>query len=134
MNPNPATLDVPTGLSNILSAYDEAHWEVVTAELKPASGVRLRGSVLSAVAADGGKLTLTTAGSEATAYGILLDESVDTGVAYSDGSVTCSVARAGSFRAAALIVGVGTNTGSRSPTGCATLASSCTARSQSRQH
>lgn len=69
----------------------------------------VRGSVLSAVATDAGKLTLTTAGSEAVAYGILLDEVVDTTVAYSDGSVTCSVARAGSFRGPALIVGAGTN-------------------------
>jgi hypothetical protein len=71
--------------------------------------VLARGSVLSAVAADAGKLTLTSAGSEATAYGILLDEQVDTSVTYSDGSVSCSVARAGSFRGPALIVGVGTN-------------------------
>jgi hypothetical protein len=109
MNPNPATLDVPTGTSNLLSAYDDGHWETVTAELKTASGVLVRGSVLSAVATDAGKLTLTTAGSEAVAYGILLDEVVDTTVAYSDGSVTCSVARAGSFRGPALIVGAGTN-------------------------
>ena len=68
-----------------------------------------RGSVLSAVAADGGKLTKTTAGSEATAFGILLDEQIDTAAPYSDGSVTCSVARAGSFRGPALIVGSGTN-------------------------
>jgi hypothetical protein len=103
------TIDIPLGLSNLLSAYDDAHWEVVVCELKPASGVVLRGSVLSAVAADAGKLTKTTAGSEATAYGVLLDESVDTAQAYSDGSVTCSVARAGSFRGPALIVGSGTN-------------------------
>jgi hypothetical protein len=59
------TIDVPLGLSNLLSAYDNAHWEVVVAELKPASGILKRGSVLSAVALDAGKLTLTTAGSEA---------------------------------------------------------------------
>jgi hypothetical protein len=103
------TIDVPQGLSNLLSAYDDGHWETVVAELKAASGVLVRGSVLSAVAADAGKLTLTTAGSEATAYGILLDPEVDTAQAYSDGTVTCSVARAGSFRGPALIVGVGTN-------------------------
>jgi hypothetical protein len=103
------TIDVPLGLSNLLSSYDDAHWEVVVAELKPASGVLLRGSVLSAVALDAGKLTLTTAGSEATAFGILLDPEVDTAAAFSDGSVTCSVARAGSFRGPALIVGSGTN-------------------------
>ena len=69
----------------------------------------LRGSVLSAVVADGGKLSLTAGGSEATAYGILLDKSVDTAAAYSGGSVTGSVARAGSFRGPALIVGAGTD-------------------------
>jgi hypothetical protein len=67
------------------------------------------GSVLSAVAADGGKLTLTTAGSEATAFGVLLDPSVDTAAEFSNGMVTGSVARSGSFKGQALIVGVGTN-------------------------
>jgi hypothetical protein len=55
------TIEVPAGLSNLLSAYDDAHWETVVAELKPGSGVLARGAVLSAVAADAGKLTLTTA-------------------------------------------------------------------------
>jgi hypothetical protein len=107
MNPNPVTFtDLPTGLSNLLSSYDEAHWETVVAELKPASGVLLRGSVLSAV---GGKCELVTATNQASAYGILLDETVDTSAAYSDGSVTGSIARAGSFRAPALIVSAGTD-------------------------
>jgi hypothetical protein len=69
----------------------------------------LRGSVLSAVAADAGKLTLTTSGSEDLAYGILLDEQVDTATPYSDGSVTGSIARAGSFRGPALKVATGTD-------------------------
>jgi hypothetical protein len=103
------TIDVPQGLSNLLSAYDDAHWETVVAELKPNSGVLARGSVLSAVALDAGKLTLTTAGSEAVAFGILLDESVDTAAPFTDGTCTGSVARAGSFRGPALIVGVGTD-------------------------
>ena len=46
---------------------------------------------------------------EATAYGILLDASVDTTAADSTGTVTGSVARAGSFRGEALIVGAGTD-------------------------
>jgi hypothetical protein len=75
----------------------------------PGSGVLARGSVLSAVATDAGKLTLTAAGSEATAFGILLDPSVDTVAPFTDGSVTARVARAGSFRGPALIVGVGTD-------------------------
>ena len=107
--PNPVTLQSSPGLSDLMGAYDVGHWETVTAQLKPASGVLLRGSVLSGVAADGGKLSLTVAGSEATAYGILLDASVDTGAANSTGTVTASVARAGSFRGAALIVGAGTD-------------------------
>ena len=65
--------------------------------------------MLSAVAADGGKLSLTVGGSEATAYGVLLDASVDTAAPFAGGSVTASVARAGSFRGPALIVGAGTD-------------------------
>ena len=82
---NPVTLQSSPGLSDILGAYDTGHWETVVAQLKPASGVLLRGSVLSAVVADGGKLSLTAGGAEATAYGILLDKAVDTAAAYSGG-------------------------------------------------
>lgn len=103
--PNPITLQSSLGLSDILGAYDVGHWETVTAQLKPSTGTLLRGSVLSSVVADAGKLTLTVGGSEATAYGILLDKSVDTTAPFSGGSVTASVARAGSFRGEALIVG-----------------------------
>jgi hypothetical protein len=106
MNPNPTTYDVPSGLSNLLSAYDEAHWETVVLELKPGSGVLLRGSVLSLVA---GKCELVSATNQATVFGVLLDEAVDTSAAYSDASVTGSIARAGSFRAQALIVSPGTD-------------------------
>jgi hypothetical protein len=58
-----------------------------------------------------GKLDATTSGNEAQAYGILLDATVDTtlSAAFSDGTVTGSVARAGSFRGPAPIVGTGTN-------------------------
>ena len=42
-------------------------------------------------------------------YGILLDANVDTAQAFSDSSVTGSIARAGSFKGPKLIVGVGTN-------------------------
>ena len=89
--------------------YDQAHWQTVVAQLKTASGVLLRGSVLSAVAADGGKLTLTVGGSESTAFGVLLDKAVDTTAPFAGGTVTASVARAGSFRGPALIVGAGTD-------------------------
>jgi hypothetical protein len=104
---NPITIESPSGLSNTLGAYDEAHWQTVVAQLKPNSGLLKRGSVLSAVVADAGALTLTVATSEPQAYGILLDSQIDTAVLNSDGTVTGSVARAGSFRGAALIVGAG---------------------------
>jgi len=103
------TYELPPNLGDLRGAYDEAHWQTFVAELKPDSGVLKRGSVLSAVAADGGKLTLTTAGSEATAFGILLDPAIDTAAEFSNGMVTGSVARSGSFKGQALIVGVGTN-------------------------
>jgi hypothetical protein len=103
------TYDLPPNLGDIMGAYDEAHWETFVAELKPDSGVLQRGSVLSAVATDGGKLTLTTAGSEATAFGVLLDARIDTAAKFANAMVTGSIARSGSFRGAALIVGVGTN-------------------------
>ena len=106
---NPVTIQSPSTLSDLTGAYDEAHWQTVVAQLKPNSGVLVRGSVLSAVPADNGKLSLTAGTAEAAAYGILLDASVDTGVANSLGNVTASVARAGSFRGAALIVGAGTD-------------------------
>ena len=73
------------GHSNLRSSYDEAHWETVVLELKPASGILLRGSVLSLVA---GKLELVTATDQARVFGLLLDEAVDTSAAYSDSSVT----------------------------------------------
>ena len=113
MNPNPTVLaDVPMGLSNTLGAYDEGHWQTVVAEIKSGIGVVLRGTILATgTAGDVGKLVPLTAGTEAQLYGILLDEFVDTTLPYSDGSVTCSVAKAGSFRGPALIVPAGVDAG-----------------------
>jgi hypothetical protein len=74
--------------------------------LKPDSGVLQRGSILSLVT---GKLELATSTNQATAYGALLDPQVDTAVKFTDGSVTGSVARAGSFRGAALLAKTGTD-------------------------
>ena len=69
-----------------------------------------RGTVLaSGAGADAGKLVKLTAGTETAAYGILLDPSIDTSAAFSDGSVTGSIARAGSFKGAALVVPTGIN-------------------------
>jgi hypothetical protein len=104
------TYELPPNLGDLMGAYDEAHWETVVAELKPDVGVLTRGTVLSSGSgADAGKLISTTAGNEAQAFGVLLDANVDTAQHFGDGSVTGSIARAGSFRGRALIVGVGTN-------------------------
>ena len=104
------TYDLPLNLGDLMGAYDEAHWQIVTAEIKGAIGVLLRGTVLaSGTAGDAGKLVALTAGTEAAAFGILLDPAIDTAAAFTDGSVTGSVARAGSFRGAALIVPTGIN-------------------------
>jgi hypothetical protein len=112
MNPNPTTLDVPTGLSNLLGAYDEGHWQTQVCEIKAGIGVLARGTILATgTAGDIGKPVKLTAGTEAQSYGVLLDEVVDTSVAYSDGSVTGSVAKAGSFRGPALIVPTGVDAG-----------------------
>ena len=112
MNPNPTTYDVPTGLSNLLGAYDEGHWQTVVAEIKAGIGVLARGTVLATgTAGDIGKLVKLGAGTEAQAYGVLLDEAVDTASPYSDGSVTGSIAKAGSFRGPALIVPTGVDAG-----------------------
>jgi hypothetical protein len=112
MNPNPTTLDVPTGLSNILGAYDEGHWQTQVCEIKEGIGVLARGSILATgTAGDIGKLVKLTAGTEAQSYGVLLDEAVDTSVAYSDDSITGSIAKAGSFRGPALIVPAGVDAG-----------------------
>jgi hypothetical protein len=104
------TYELPQNLGDLMGAYDEAHWQTVVAELKPDTGVLVRGTVLaSGAAGDAGKLVKLTAGTEAAAYGILLDPSVDTSAAFSDGSVTGSIARAGSFKGPALIVPTGIN-------------------------
>ena len=81
-------------------------------EIKGGIGILLRGTVLaSGSGGDVGKLVPLSARTEAAAYGLLLDEAVDTSVAYSDGSVTGSIAKAGSFRGPALIVPTGVDAG-----------------------
>lgn len=102
MNPNPTTFtDLPTGLSNLMGAYDTGDWETEVREIKGSIGILKRGTVLaSGSGADVGKLVKLSASTEAAAYGVLLDEVVDT-----------SVARAGSFRGPALIVPTGVDAG-----------------------
>ena len=63
MNPNPTTYDIPSGLSNLLGAYDEGHWQTVVAEIKAGIGVLARGTILATgIAGDVGKLVKLTAG------------------------------------------------------------------------
>jgi hypothetical protein len=81
-------------------------------EIKAGIGTLLRGTILATGSgADIGKLVLLTAGTEAQANGVLLDPSVDTSVAFGDGSVTDSIAKAGSFKGSALIVPAGVDAG-----------------------
>jgi hypothetical protein len=75
-------------------------------------GVLKRGTILATGGgADVGKLVLLSPTTEAYAYGVLLDPSIDTSAAFSDGSVTGSIARAGSFKGSALIVPPGVDAG-----------------------
>ena len=78
-----------------MGAYDEAHWQIQVCEIKAGIGV----------------LVPLSAGTEAQAYGVLLDPSIDTAAPYSDGSVTGSVAKAGNFRGPTLIVPAGVDAG-----------------------
>ena len=99
------TYTIPANLGDILGAHHDGNLQTVTAEIKTGIGVLTRGTVLaSGTAGDIGKLVKLTAGTEASAYGILLDPAIDTAVAFGDGSVTGSIAKAGSFRGPALIV------------------------------
>ena len=52
-----------------------------------------------------------SATTEANAYGILLDPSVDTAAVFGDGSVTGSIAKSGTFKGSALIVPTGVDAG-----------------------
>ena len=105
---NPTTLQSSSGLSNILGAYDMGTGK--RSRLAQARQRRLA-SWKRALGCRGRHWQVDPHrwNGEATAYGILLDASVDTAVPNSTGTVTGSVARAGSFRGAALIVGAGTD-------------------------
>ena len=81
------TYDLPQNLGDLMGAYDEAHWQTAVLEIKAGIGVLQRGTVLaSGTAGDIGKLVKLTAGTEAQAYGVLLDPAIDTAVAFGDGS------------------------------------------------
>ena len=91
-----------------MGAYDEAHWQTQVCEIKAGIGVLVRGTILATgTAGDIGKLVPLSAGTEAQAYGVLFDPSIDTAAPYSDGSV----AKAGSFRGPTLIVPAGVDAG-----------------------
>jgi hypothetical protein len=106
------TYNLPTNLGDILGAHHDGNLQTAVMEIKAGIGVLQRGTILAAGAAlDAGKLVLLTTGTESAAYGILLDPAIDTAAAYSDGSVTGSIAKAGSFRGPALIVPAGVDAG-----------------------
>jgi Bacteriophage lambda head decoration protein D len=106
------TYDLPQNLGDLMGAYDEAHWQTAVLEIKAGIGVLKRGTILaSGTGADIGKLVLLSATTEAQAYGVLLDPSIDTAAPFSDGSVTGSIAKAGSFKGSALIVPAGVDAG-----------------------
>ena len=81
-------------------------------DIKGGIGILKRGTILaSGSGADVGKLVPLATTTEVNAYGILLDPAIDTSVAYSDGSVTGSIAKAGSFKGSQLIVPTGVDAG-----------------------
>jgi hypothetical protein len=95
-----------------VGAYDEAHLQTQVSEIKSGIGVLARGTILATGSGgDIGKLVELTAGTEGLAFGVLLDPAIDTAAPYSDGSVTASIAQAGSFRGPALIVPAGVDAG-----------------------
>ena len=106
------TYTLPQDLGDILGAHHDGNLQTQVSEIKSGIGVLARGTILATGGgADIGKLVKLTAGTEAQSYGILLDPSIDTSQAFSDGSVTGSIAKAGSFRGPALIVPAGIDSG-----------------------
>ena len=106
------TYDLPQNIGDLMGAYDEAHWQTAVLEIKAGIGIVKRGAILaSGTAGDIGKLVLLAAGTEAQSYGVLLDPAIDTSAAFSNGIVTGSIAKAGSFKGSALIVPAGVDAG-----------------------
>ena len=107
-----STYTLPANLGDILGAHHDGNLQTQVCEIKGGIGVLQRGTVLaSGSGADVGKLVKLTATTEASAYGILLDPAIDTAAAFGDGTVTGSIAKAGSFRGPALIVPAGVDAG-----------------------
>jgi hypothetical protein len=96
----------PTYYSNIFGAAIVGDPDPEVIEFAPAKGLLPMGSI---IALNAGKGELVKAGTEAAVYGVLLHD-VNTDAAFSGGTVTGSVGRRGSYKAASLIVAPGTNT------------------------
>ena len=106
------TYTLPANLGDILGASHDGNFNTQLYEIKSGIGVLTRGTILATgTAGDIGKLVKLTAGTEAQSYGVLLDPSVDTGGAFSDGTVTGSIAKSGTFKGSALIVPAGVDAG-----------------------
>lgn len=106
------TYNLPTNLGDILGAHHDGNFNTQLNEIKAGIGVIKLGTVLaSGTAGDIGKLVLLTAGTEAQAYGVLLDPAIDTAAAFSDGTVTGSIAKSGTFKGSALLVPAGVDAG-----------------------
>ena len=106
------TYSLPADLGSILGAHHDGNLQTQVSEIKAGIGVLTRGTILATgTAGDIGKLVKLTAGTEAQAYGVLLDPAIDTAAPFSDGSITGSIAKAGSFKGAALIVPAGVDAG-----------------------
>jgi hypothetical protein len=106
------TYQTPVNLGDILGAHFDGNLQTQVSEIKAGIGVLYRGTILATGSgADIGKLVKLSATAEASAYGILLDPAVDTAAAFSDGSVTGSIAKAGSFKGSALLVPTGVDAG-----------------------
>ena len=106
------TYILPQNLGDILGAHHDGNLQTQVSEIKAGIGVLKRGTILATGSgADVGKLVKLTAGTEAQSYGILLDSAVDTSQAFGDGSVTGSIAKAGSFKGSALVIPAGVDAG-----------------------
>ena len=93
------TYTLPSNLGDILGAHHDGNLQTQVSEIKSGIGVLKRGTILATGSgADIGKLVLLSATTEFNAYGVLLDPLIDTAATYSDGSVTGSIAKAGTLK------------------------------------
>jgi hypothetical protein len=103
---------LPSNLGDILGAHHDGNFNTQVSEIKSGIGVLERGTVLaSGAGADIGKLVLLSATTEVHSYGVLLDPLIDTAAVLSDGSVTGSIAKSGTFKDSALLIPTGVDAG-----------------------